>query len=64
MEVVRHVTVRTPHGGKDEREVKLAPGDDHDHDHDHDEDDDDKKDKQLSIMVMPLWSPAYLLEEK
>ena len=43
MEVVRHVTVRTPHGGNDEREVKFAPGDDHDHDHD--EDDDDEKDK-------------------
>jgi len=25
MEVVRHVTVRTPHGGNDEREVKLDP---------------------------------------
>ena len=52
MEVVRHVTVRTPHGGNDEREVKFAPGDDHDHDHD--EDDADEKDKQLTIMVMPL----------
>ena len=52
IEVVRHVTVRTPHGGNDEREAKLNPdhdhdhGDDHDPDYDHDDgDDDDEKDK-------------------
>ena len=39
MEVVRHVTVRTPHGGNDEREVKLDPGDDDHHHHDADDDD-------------------------
>ena len=47
IEVVRQVTARTPHGGNDEREVKLEPdhrhGDDDDHDDDHDHDGHDQQ---------------------
>ena len=66
IEVVRHVTVRTPHGGNDEREAKLNPDHDHDHSDDHDPDydlddgdDDDEKDK-LIIIAMLLFSQTYI----
>ena len=50
IEVVRQVTARTPHGGNDEREVKLEPDHQHgDHDDDDDHYDDYDHDQQLCL---------------
>ena len=57
IEVVRHVTVRTPQGGNDEREVKLNPNDDHDHDEDDNDDDgdgDDHDEDDELVMTMMM----------
>ena len=55
MVIMTMVTVRTPQGGNDEREVKLNP--DHDHDDGDDDDGDDDGDDDMKIIWRCFYFP-------